>query len=350
MAVEVKFGGMQTVPLFLKYLFDTNVMPRIADNSYGADRRLVKLDLPWKFVEEPAENDPIQKKKDPHILDRLITLSELSGVLNLILQRTPIVIKKKMIHQKPDGLAEYGLQSRSGDVFIDIFVDATNNVTDKVHSGALRDAYQAYCSITNSACLSSKGFKTVLEEKTLRNRENSVRIGEKVSTGYSGIKFDQNLFDETLTTLEKARKKGESIFNVLITLFPSLNEDYSKNYTKLHRNYSTSKANAIVCSLCSYCSCNNVLSIEKDSIDTHRERIEGQTTLQNLQPQSGTTEDCSYFSEDKIKDSNDAGSQCSKKPKKCSSSEIEETEELHIGDEKEAEEWLAEQLSEAEEL
>jgi putative DNA primase/helicase len=92
MPVEVKFGGMQNVSLFLKYFFDTNIMPRIADNSFGADRRLAKLDLPYRFVDSPREGT-IERKKDPCILDKISTEEELSGILNLILERAPVVIK-----------------------------------------------------------------------------------------------------------------------------------------------------------------------------------------------------------------------------------------------------------------
>lgn len=295
MPVEVKFGGMQNVLLYLKYFFDTNVMPRIADNSYGADRRLAKLDLPWRFVDLPEENNSIHKKKDPYILDKISTEQELSGVLNLVLERAPEVIKKKMIHQKPDGLAEYGLQSRSGDVFIDLFIDVTNNASHKVHSNTLRDGYKNYCIITNSAALTSKGFKTVLEDKTQRKWEKSIRIDDKVNSGYVGLTFDQDLFDGTMTTLKTARVEGKPIFQTLVIMFPRLNEDYTTTTTNYYTNNTVTDT---VCSLCSKCSSTIDSAGEKEKDHgkegkNPRENTEGPTTTTKLQTLSSEPEKCS---------------------------------------------------------
>lgn len=309
MPVEVKFGGMQNVLLYLKYFFDTNQMPRIADNSYGAERRLVKLDYCYRFVDNPE--DPMEKLRDPYILDKISTPEELSGILNLVLLRTYEVIQKKMIHKKPDGLAEYGLQSRSGDVFIELFVDEADT-SKKVFSSTLRQAYKEYCFVTNSATMGNKGFRSVLFEKTNKRYEKSIRIGEKVSNGYSGLSFDQELFDGTMETLRKARETGGSVFQALITMFPNLDEDF--NYTKLHTYYTNSKATDIVCSICSKCSIEYSSLREKNGrnpISPYKEKLEEHTTLQILQSQSFAADECSKKNSAKITSSPDVSFEAS---------------------------------------
>jgi putative DNA primase/helicase len=149
MPVEQKFKGMVNAVLYLKYFFDTNTMPAIVDTSYGAERRICKWDLPWRFCDNPQ--GPMEKERDADIIDKITTPAELSGVLNLVLERAPEVIRQKMIHHRRGGLQEYALQSRSGDVFLELFLTATANEKDRVHTDTIRTAYQRYCTVTNSS-------------------------------------------------------------------------------------------------------------------------------------------------------------------------------------------------------
>jgi putative DNA primase/helicase len=155
MPVEQKFKGMVNMLLYLKYFFDTNTMPAISDTSYGAERRLCRWDMPWRFVDSPDTNSPMEKQRDPDIINRITTDEELSGVLNMVLERAPEVIKQRMIHRRAGGLQEYALQSRSGDIFIELFLTPTNNNDNKVHIDTIRKEYQRYCTVTNSNLLGS---------------------------------------------------------------------------------------------------------------------------------------------------------------------------------------------------
>ena len=221
MPVEVKFKGMVNALLFLKYFFDTNTMPSIPDTSYGAGRRICTWDLPWRFVDNPNPKNLMEKQRDPDIISKITTAEELSGVLNLVLKRAPVVIKQKMIHHKEDVLQEYVLQSHSGDVFIDLFLDS-GGYDDKVHLETIRTAYQKYCITTNSNLLNSKPLKTLIENKLNRYWEKQVKIGQINKSGYKSLKFDTALFDNTIAILEKARAEDRPIFPILLTMFPDL--------------------------------------------------------------------------------------------------------------------------------
>ncbi|HNY33518.1 MAG TPA: hypothetical protein PKK68_02570 [Methanothrix soehngenii] len=220
MPVEQKFKGMVNAILYLKYFFDTNTMPAIADTSYGAERRLCRWDMPWRFIDDPE--GPMDKLRDPDIIAKITTPEELSGVLNLILERAPEVIKQRMVHHRAGGLQEYALQSRSGDVFIELFLRPTANSNDRVHSDTLRKAYQRYCTVTNSSLLNSKALKTLIEDKLARHQEDNLKINGTNRRGYASLRFDEELFEGTVSILEKARTEGKPVFSALLTAFPDL--------------------------------------------------------------------------------------------------------------------------------
>ena len=231
MPVEQKFKGMVNALLYLKYFFDTNTMPAIADTSYGAERRLSRWDMPWRFCDNP--NGPMEKQRDPDIITRITTDDELSGVLNMVLERAPEVIKQKMIHHRAGGLQEYALQSRSGDVFLELFLSPTNNPDDRVHTDTIRTAYQRYCTVTNSSLLGSKSLKTLIQDKLGRHLENNVKIDKVNRSGYKSLKFDSALFDGTMAILEKARAEGKPVFSALLAAFPDL--ENSTNSAKFYQ-------------------------------------------------------------------------------------------------------------------
>lgn len=236
MPAEQKFKGMANALLYLKWFFDTNVMPAIADTSYGAERRICRWDMPWRFVDNPE--GPMEKLRDPDIIAKITTPEELSGVLNLVLEQAPEVIKQRMIHHRAGGLQEYALQSRSGEVFIELFLQATTNPDDRVHSDTLRKAYQRYCTVTNSSLLNSKAVKTLIEDKLARHQEDNLKINGTNRRGYASLKFDEELFEGTVSILEKARAEGSPVFSALLTAFPDLQ---NTTITTLHYQNTTTE-------------------------------------------------------------------------------------------------------------
>jgi hypothetical protein len=145
-----------------------------------------------------------------------------------------------MIYHRTGGLLEYALQSRSGDVFIDLFLDATGNDKDRVHTDALRAAYAQYVAVTNSSTLGNKALKTLIQERLDRHLEKDVKINQVNRSGYKGLKFDQDLFGGVIITLKNARTEGEPIFTALLNMFPDLKN--STNSTYYYHN-STTKTN-----------------------------------------------------------------------------------------------------------
>ena len=227
MPIEQKFKGMINVLLYLKYFFDTNTMPAIADTSYGAERRICRWDMPWRFCDDPNPKEPMEKQRDPDIINRLTTDEELSGVLNMVLERAPEIIKRRMIHHRAEGLQEYTLQSRSGDVFLRLFMETTLKDSDKIHSSTLRDRYLEYCTVTNSTPMSRKAFNTFVGNETKRLWQADVRVSDKTSTGFTGLLFRNDVFTKTIESLNKARKNGNPVFQTLLDEHPNLRDEYA---------------------------------------------------------------------------------------------------------------------------
>jgi len=65
-----------------KLIFSANEIPETKDKSRAFFRRWLLVDFPYKFVDDPDPEDPYEKRKDPHKLEKIATDKELSGFLN----------------------------------------------------------------------------------------------------------------------------------------------------------------------------------------------------------------------------------------------------------------------------
>jgi putative DNA primase/helicase len=299
MPAEQKFKGMANALLILKFFFDTNTMPAIADISYGAERRICRWDLPWRFVDNPNPDAPMEKQRDPDIIAKITTDEELSGVLNMILERAPEVIRQRMIHHRTGGLQEYALQSRSGDVFLELFLSATNNDAERVHTNTIRTAYQRYCTVTNSSLLGPKSMKTIIEDRLGRHMESNVKIDKVNRSGYKSLKYDSELFDGTILILEKARAEGKPVFQTLLTAFPDL--ENSTNSAKFYQTLPNSTTENTISIL--YGRIVEKYRVEKPGRNVKAERIE-QIPPENLASKNSTF---STFLPTKVNDSGNGG-------------------------------------------
>lgn len=138
--------------------FDTNMPPRFADNTYGFQRRLVKPDFPFKFVDEPTQ--PNEKKRDPNLLTKISKPEELSGLLNLLIVNAKRVLPDKTIYRRGSGkdiAEEYDLQANSLAAFYDKFVEEAE-LDCWVSSVALYDCYKNFCKKINASPIRDREF------------------------------------------------------------------------------------------------------------------------------------------------------------------------------------------------
>lgn len=106
-------------------IIDCNTPPRFQDTSYAFQRRLVKIDFPNRFVDNPDSTIRTEFKKDPDIVSKITTPKELSGFLNILLMRSKEVIETRQIHTRTSGdilEEEYDRQSNSMATFVESFL------------------------------------------------------------------------------------------------------------------------------------------------------------------------------------------------------------------------------------
>lgn len=185
---EIKYGPHIRFSPYCKIIFDTNNPPQINDSSYGMARRLIKLDFKQRFTDIPNLVTG-EKKRDPHLLEKLTTEEEKSGLLNLIIAIAPRLIKTKKIgrYKSPEEMAEeYDRQSHSISGFVEEHCDITYNQDHFTPFKDLWGAYEKYCTKINTSPKSERALATYLKKEIgLTKRQR----GDTRDRGYVGIRL-----------------------------------------------------------------------------------------------------------------------------------------------------------------
>ena len=133
---------------YFQTVVDTNTMPQIDDSSRGWKERFVKVDLPYIFLADPDANNPLERLRDPCLLDKLTTEAELSGILNLLLFRSKAIGKSGQIHKRPGSemFAEYNEQSSSVATFLENFCEyIEDGIYFETPLEPIYEAYREWC-------------------------------------------------------------------------------------------------------------------------------------------------------------------------------------------------------------
>jgi P4 family phage/plasmid primase-like protien len=222
LSADVKNKDRIRFRAFLQMLFDSNSMCIFEDNSYGFRRRFTRVNCPYEFVDNPNPDDPLQKKKDPNLEARLLTENELSGILNLIIERAKIIIPNRKIHRREDDFESYEQQSYSVSDFIDRFIefDPTDreNQANQTPSDLLYSNFEEYTKFIIGAKLSRKKFSRLVGNQN-GEPTRAIRKGNEVLRGFRGLKFDEMEFKDFIKqkTIEYSNTPIVTIFNDLVT-------------------------------------------------------------------------------------------------------------------------------------
>lgn len=178
-------------------IIDTNDPPRFADASYGFQRRLVKIDFPNTFVDEPKPENPNERQKDPFVVQKITSPDELSGLLNLLIMRAPDVLPECKIHRRSDGktlAAEYEMQSNSVAEFFDKLCEFdSSNWTPKA---TIYQYYKDFCKKINAVPRSQTIFNRYAM-KTLKLEESRKHIeGGAFARIFWGVAVDELAYNE----------------------------------------------------------------------------------------------------------------------------------------------------------
>jgi putative DNA primase/helicase len=199
---------------YFQSIVDTNTMPKIEDSSIGWMERFTKIDLPYVFVANPNSSNPLEKQRDPALFEKLSTPGELSGILNLLLFRSKVIGKSKMIHKRAGAemFAEYAEQSSSVTAFLEMFCEYKNDLLGlKTPSGPIYEAYRKWCSYKVGEIVDDAYFGRQLK-KFCGGREptRSKDKDRKSITTYPGLIFDEEKCQETLEALRLSMSQDVS--------------------------------------------------------------------------------------------------------------------------------------------
>lgn len=198
---DVKNKDRARFRAYTQLIFDSNSMPAFEDTSYGFARRFTRVVMPYKFVDHPDAEDPLQKKADRHLLEKLTSDKELSGILNLVILRAKDIALDRKIHRKEDSFERYEEQSYSVSDFIEKFIEFDPLYRDykdwQQSSDFIFSKFEEYAKYTIGAKVSRKKFAFIVGKE---NGESSrtVRLGDSnlPVRGFRGLKFDKETFNE----------------------------------------------------------------------------------------------------------------------------------------------------------
>jgi len=200
---------------FFQTTVDTNTMPQIEDSSIGWMERFIKVDLPYTFVPNPDESNPLEKLRDPDLFEKLSTPSELSGILNLILYRSPEICRSKTIHKRPgkDMFAEYAEQSSSVRAFLDEFCEYDSTLIGlRTPSEPIYEAYHEWCNYKVGEFVNKVYFGRQLKKFCggIEPRRGQTKDRQRRTTEYQGLIFDSNKYRSVLAALKLSVVQVES--------------------------------------------------------------------------------------------------------------------------------------------
>ena len=195
-----------------KATLDCNDMPEIEDTSKGWEERFLKADMPYYYIDNPNPDNLRERQKNPNLLAELTTDEELSGLLNLVVERAKEIALMGTITKRSgeDLVKEYSAQSHSVNTFLDTFCEY---VPPRVEGGKLvfvsnpaplKDVYRAYCEWCDSGSpkdmVDDKRFGASVKrfcERQMPKRDWDLDTGKRVRW-YPGFTFQADLCQEAI--------------------------------------------------------------------------------------------------------------------------------------------------------
>jgi phage/plasmid-associated DNA primase len=210
---DVKNQDRRQFEAFIQFVLDTNVFPKIPDQSIGWIERFIHVSLPFTFVgkDDLDPDNPLLRIRDDHLFERLSTPEELSGILNLILLRANMVGCECRIWKKSgkEMNARYDNQSNSFSAFAENFLDMIEG-NFEVHypTSYIFEMFQKYCQRTSSKEMPLDKFGFYIKKYIAKSdpiRRNIGNWGRKM--GYRGLIFDEERCKDFIKSVDNRYRK-----------------------------------------------------------------------------------------------------------------------------------------------
>ena len=171
---EFKYKNPFKFPNFAKLIASLNRIPETVDMTDAFFRRPIVINFTQQFFAE---------KDDPHILEKLCTEEEFSGLLNELLRRLPRIIEKGIRPTTNEAMKETYDKFQLGRNPVEFFKDKALTVIDaageKVTKVSMYDTYLNFCSAKKISPESEQSFSRKLkamgfESKKFRKEGNLI--------------------------------------------------------------------------------------------------------------------------------------------------------------------------------
>lgn len=96
-SVESKGVDRFETKSYAEIVYSSNTPPRFSENTRAVYDRLVVITFPYNFLPASEISQPTHKLEDLRIKEQLLTSEELSGFLNVLLDRLPLLIEKRAL-------------------------------------------------------------------------------------------------------------------------------------------------------------------------------------------------------------------------------------------------------------
>ena len=177
------YKGMTHVKFYprCKLVYACNEMPR-ASVVKGMDRRMVFINFPCRFVENPDPSEPLQKKRDIHIIPKLRT--ELTGIFNWVYAGYKELMEAGAFpttEEQKEQLQQFREISNPIMVFCEEHVFSGEMAKDNVYR-----MYADWCQSTGHKALSREGFfrkfRDCMGKRIAGFRRPRIQGGKRVMT------------------------------------------------------------------------------------------------------------------------------------------------------------------------
>jgi putative DNA primase/helicase len=182
--------------LYAKLFFNTNKILETTDLTNAFYRRLIIISFPRTFEE---------KDQDPHLIEKLTSEEELSGIFNLLMVYLRLLVNNNGIYLDEKSISERRLKhERLTDpikAFLDEAMAEDSQVDDYVPKGVLYNAYERFCRKYKLPIKSSIGFgkeitnmRTLISHKETKGERRTIWKGIRLTPEYQLSQMQATLF------------------------------------------------------------------------------------------------------------------------------------------------------------
>jgi putative DNA primase/helicase len=203
MSVEYKFKSPFSMTNIAKLIFSCNQVPETKDDTDAYYRR-------WQII--PCNNVFIGEKCDTHILDKLTTPEELSGLLNWALEGLKRLLDNARFSVNEDfeqQRRQYIRKSNSSKAFIEECLTHEPDTSAIIAEAELYQKYIAFCNDNGLPTSKKAALTKNIHQYLPQAKQTTERIDGKVTHAWQHISHHQ-AFVTSVTSVTAASPKGEN--------------------------------------------------------------------------------------------------------------------------------------------